>query len=189
MQLLVSRWPLRQGHRVRVLSAFIKIDPPLNSVSVQFAAEVWTFNLMPHYFMSSVMHGRWRCQTIDWTRLEWNTEDSCASCSSAQTLKVTLTAKYHLQRESFRYDPRRMSTFHQHHSKIQERAWSHFEGLGRVILPVLNFHILFPGKAPHLPCKRPKKSQQIQRNDVTDKEAEERRGKGPVQVQQSEGSL
>ncbi len=160
VQLLGNARPLRQVQRVRASSAFIKIDPPRNSVSVQFAAEVWTFNLTPHYFMSSVMHGRWRCQTTDWTRLEWNTEDSCGSRSSAQTLKVSLkrlqpemdlTAKYHLQRESFRCDPRRMSTFHQHHSKIQERAWSHFEGLGRVILAALNFHILFLGNAPHLP--------------------------------------
>ena len=82
---------------------------------------------------------------------------------------MDLTAKYHLQTESFCCDPRRRSTFYHHHTKIQEGAWSHFKGLGESYFsPVLNFHILFSAKnAAHLPLE----PQQIQRNDVTDKEA------------------
>lgn len=41
----------------------------------------------------------------------------------------------------------------------------------QVILPVLNFNILFPANAAHLPLNV-KEPRQIQRNDVTDKEAE-----------------
>ena len=58
---------------------------------------------------------------------------------------MDLTAKYHLRRESFHPDPRRRSalpTFHQHHTKIQQRAWSHFKGLSELFCPPLNFNFL-----------------------------------------------
>lgn len=146
-------------------STFIETDPSLNSVRAQFAVEVGTFRLMCHTtscHLSCMGTGGAKRMT---ELLEWNTEDLRTSCSSTQTLKVSLkwlrsemdlSAKYHLQRESFCYDPRRRSTFQQHHTKIQPRAWSHFEGLEESYFAGVELSHFIPCKRGAPTFKRPK---------------------------------
>lgn len=92
--------------------------------------------------------------------------------------RMDLGAKYRLQRESFCSDPHRRSTFHQQHRNPRE-------GFSKCYFASVELSHLISCKWSALTFKNVKKSQQIQRNDVTKKEAE-RRGKGPVQVEQSE---
>lgn len=62
-----------------------------------------------------------------------------------------------LQRESFNcvtlFEGQHF-TFYQHHTQIQQRAWSHFKGLGELFFQDLNPHFFFfklPVSIAHLP--------------------------------------
>lgn len=75
---------------------------------------------------------------------------------------MDLGAKYRLQRESFCFDPHKRSTFHQQHRNPSE-------GLSNYYFASVELSHFTSCKWSALTFQNAKKSQQIRRNDVTEK--------------------